>query len=173
MRWIQLSDNIKNENIALCAILTTVALVFSYIESLIPIPIPVYGVKLGIANIAVITVLYTVGDKEALAVNVLRIIINAALFGNINSFIFSMSGGLLSIIIMIIFKKINIFSIIGVSIAGGVTHNIGQIIAAVFIMNTSVIIYYLPVLIVAGVVTGIVIGVVGYIITIRIKKALT
>ena len=150
---------ISTKKIALCGVLTALAMIFSYIESVIPVPIPVPGIKLGIANIAVITILYVLGVKEAIVINLLRIVLTSLLFGNVNSFLFSISGAALSLTIMIIMKKLDFFSCIGVSVCGGVMHNIGQIIAAVFIMGSEAIVFYLPVLIVSGVFTGVVIGV--------------
>lgn len=163
--------NKRTRTVAMCGVMTAMAMIFSYVESLIPIPIPVYGVKLGVANIAIITVMYAIGDKEALIINCIRIALTALLFGNLNSFIFSMAGGLLSFTVMAILKKINLFSIVGVSVAGGVFHNVGQIIAAIFIMGTGAIIYYLPVLIAAGVITGIIIGIVSALVAKRVKSA--
>ena len=125
---------ISTKKIALCGVLTALAMIFSYIESVIPVPIPVPGIKLGVANIAVITILYVLGVKEAIVINLLRIVLTSLLFGNVNSFLFSISGAALSLTIMIIMKKLDFFSCLGVSVCGGVMHNIGQIIAAVFIM---------------------------------------
>lgn len=147
--------------ITLGGVLTALAMIFSYIESMIPIPVPIPGIKLGIANIAIITVLYVLGSRQAVLINLLRITLTAVLFGNFNSFLFSMAGGIFSLAVMILLKHMKAFSIIGVSVAGGVCHNMGQITAAVFLMNTSAIYYYLPVLLVAGIITGIVIGVAG------------
>ena len=129
-----MNNRISTKKIALCGVLTALAMIFSYIESVIPIPIPVPGIKLGVANIAVITILYVLGVKEAIVINLLRIALTALLFGNVNSFLFSISGAVLSLTIMIIMKRLDFFSCIGVSVCGGVMHNVGQIIAAVFIM---------------------------------------
>lgn len=158
----------RTKKIALGGILTALAMIFSYIESLIPIPLPVPGVKLGIANIAIISVLYLLGSGQALLVNLLRIMLTAVLFGNFNSFLFSMAGGMLSLLVMVILKKSGHFSIVGVSVAGGVFHNVGQITAAVFLMDTTAIYYYLPVLLIFGIVTGIIIGLMGGYVTQRV-----
>ncbi len=144
-------------------------MIFIYIDSLISIPIPVPGVRIGISNIAIITVLYIVGVKEAVIVNILRITLTSILFGNITSFWFSITGGMLSIVIMVLLKKIDTFSMVGVSVAGGVSHNIGQIIAAVLIMETNTILYYLPVLLITGTFTGIIIGIVAAMVLKRLK----
>ena len=132
------------------------------------IPLPVPGVKLGIANIAIISVLYLLGSGQALLVNLLRITLTAVLFGNFNSFLFSMAGGMLSLLVMVLLKKSGHFSIVGVSVAGGVFHNVGQITAAVFLMETTAIYYYLPVLLIFGIVTGIIIGLMGGYVTQRV-----
>ncbi len=165
-----MNSHISTKNIALCGVLTSLAMIFSYVESIIPVPIPVPGIKLGVANIAVITILYVLGVKEAVIINLLRIILTALLFGNLNSFLFSISGAILSMTIMIIMKKLDFFSYIGVSVCGGVMHNVGQIIAAVLIMGSEAIAYYLPVLIVSGVFTGVVIGVVSGIVARHVKR---
>lgn len=164
---------ISTKKIALCGVLTALAMIFSYIESVIPVPIPVPGIKLGVANIAVITILYVLGVKEAIVINLLRIVLTSLLFGNVNSFLFSISGAALSLTIMIIMKKLDFFSCIGGSVCGGVMHNIGQIIAAVFIMGSEAIVFYLPVLIVSGVFTGVVIGVVSGIVAKHVRKVVS
>lgn len=168
-----MNNRISTKKIALCGVLTALAMIFSYIESVIPIPIPVPGIKLGVANIAVITILYVLGVKEAIVINLLRIALTALLFGNVNSFLFSISGAVLSLTIMIIMKRLDFFSCIGVSVCCGVMHNVGQIIAAVFIMGSEAIVLYLPVLIVSGVFTGVVIGVVSGIVAKHVKKVVS
>ena len=168
-----MNNRISTKKIALCGVLTALAMIFSYIESVIPIPILVPGIKLGVANIAVITILYVLGVKEAIVINLLRIALTALLFGNVNSFLFSISGAVLSLTIMIIMKRLDFFSCIGVSVCGGVMHNVGQIIAAVFIMGSEAIVLYLPVLIVSGVFTGVVIGVVSGIVAKHVKKVVS
>lgn len=161
----------KTRRIAICGVFTALAMIFSYIESLIPIPVGIPGFKLGVANIAIIAVIYVVGNSEAVIVNFLRILLTGILFGNLYSFIFSLVGGMLSIMLMIMLRRTKKFSMTGVSVAGGVSHNIGQIIAAVIVMETPAIAYYLPVLIVTGVVTGVVIGIVGQAVTKRIVRS--
>ena len=156
-----MNNRISTKKIALCGVLTALAMIFSYIESVIPIPIPVPGIKLGVANIAVITILYVLGVKEAIVINLLRIALTALLFGNVNSFLFSISGAVLSLTIMIIMKRLDFFSCIGVSVCGGVMHNVGQLIVAANVVKTYSVIYYAPVLIIAGVFTGIIIGIVS------------
>ena len=165
-----MKNSTRTQKLALCGVLTALAMIFGYIESVISVPLPVPGIKLGLPNIAIITILYVVGIKEAVAVNLIRITLTAVLFGNLNSFLFSMSGAVLSMIIIIL-KKIQFFSSVGVSVAGGVLHNIGQIIAAVFIMGSGAIVYYLPVLMITGTVTGAVIGIVSAMVVKRTERA--
>lgn len=171
-RVVQVQMKKNTVQITMGGVFTALAMIFSYIESMIPIPVPIPGIKLGVANIAVITVLYVLGSRQAVLINLLRITLTAVLFGNFNSFLFSMAGGILSLAIMILLKYCKVFSMIGVSVAGGVFHNIGQITAAVFLMDTTAIYYYLPVLLIAGVITGIVIGIVGGLLTQRVLPVL-
>lgn len=160
----------KSKNVAFCGVFTALAMIFSYIEAMLPISLGVPGAKPGFANIAILIVLYTVGAKPAFCVDILRIVLTNILFGNMASFIFAMSGGLLSVIVMILLKRINRFSIAGVSVAGGVSHNVGQIIAAAAVTRTPGIAYYLPVLLVTGVITGVINGCVAGIIKKCLRK---
>lgn len=165
---VRTTMKIKASDITIGGVMAALAMIFAYIESLIPIPVPIPGIKLGVANIAIIAVLYVLGSREAVIINFMRITLTAVLFGNFNSFLFSIAGGMLSLTVMIALKHTKKFSIVGVSVAGGAAHNIGQVTAAVFLMDTAAIYYYLPVLLIAGVVTGVVIGIVGGIVTQRV-----
>lgn len=154
--------------VSVLSMFTAFAIILSYIESFIPVAgIP--GVKLGLANLAIVLVIYYLGAKEALIVNVVRIVIVGFLFGNLFTILYSISGALFSMAAMVIMKKTDRFHMQSVSIAGGVAHNIGQIIIAAYMVETYSVIYYVPVLIVSGVVTGIAIGVVSQIIYERTK----
>ncbi|MCR5771034.1 MAG: Gx transporter family protein [Butyrivibrio sp.] len=148
-----------------------VALVLSYVESLIPFAFGIPGMKLGLPNAAILIVLYLYGWKEALIINILRIVLSGFMFGSMFGILFSLSGALISFIVMCLVKRLDIFSIKGVSICGGVSHNIGQMLVAVFVVKTSGIMYYLPVLMVGGVITGILIGIISQSIIPRIKNA--
>ena len=134
------------------------AMIFSYIEVLIPFNFGIPGVKLGIANIVTVTSLYIFSTGEAFGISVIRIVLMGILFGNGMSLLYSLAGGLLSFLAMWIGKKINWFSVMGVSVAGGVFHNVGQILAVMLVMKNNVFVAYLPVLLVAGLVTGYLIG---------------
>lgn len=134
------------------------ALVCSYIESLIPISFGIPGIKLGLANVVIILVLYDLGAAWAAAVCVLRILLAGFMFGNMFSIIYSLAGGLLSLGCMLLLKKTGKFKIISISAAGGVTHNLGQIIVAALVVENINLFYYYPVLLTAGVITGVLIG---------------
>lgn len=149
--------NIK-KNVIL-ALLTTTALILSYVESLIPFFMGIPGMKLGLANLAVVFCLYHLGIKEAGLLNFMRICLSGLLFGNMFSILFSLCGAIVSFLAMVLCKKLR-FSIYGVSISGGVFHNIGQLIVAIFIVQNVSISIYGPFLLLSGLITG---GLIGYI----------
>ncbi len=160
----------KSNKIASYGLLVALAFILSYIESLFPIPVPIPGIKIGLANLVVITALYSMGTKEALVLAVIRIIMVGFTFGNPSTMIFSLAGGLLSWLMMTLLKRSKLFSQVGVSIAGGISHNIGQIVIAIFVVENINIIYYLPVLLISGVITGALIGILASMIIKRVKK---
>lgn len=137
------------------------AMILSYVESLIPFSFGVPGIKLGLTNVVTVIMMYTYGIPGALGVAVLRAVLSGLMFGNAFSIIYSVAGCVLSFIFMYILKKTNHFAIISVSAAGGVMHNVGQLIVAANVVKTYSVIYYAPVLIIAGVFTGIIIGIVS------------
>ncbi len=147
------------KRIAMLGLMVTLALILSYVESMIPVFVGIPGIKLGLANLVSVFLLYRTSFKEAVLVSVVRILISGFMFGNLMSISFSMAGSILSLLVMCILKKINRFSVIGVSIAGGCMHNIGQLIVAAFVVQTSKLLYYLPVLLISGLITGMLIGV--------------
>lgn len=144
------------------------ALICSYVESLIPISFGIPGVKLGLTNIVVVLMLYCIGAKEALAVSVCRIVLTGFLFGNLFSILYSLAGGLLSFLIMWAVKRTGKFGILPVSVCGGIFHNIGQLAVAALVVENYNVFYYLPVLLLAGAATGLAIGVVAQELIIRI-----
>ncbi|MBQ9606536.1 MAG: Gx transporter family protein [Lachnospiraceae bacterium] len=144
--------------IAYLGLLTSLAVIMGYVEYLIPFRFPVPGVKLGLANVVIVPVLYWFGLPAALIVSVIRILISGILFGNAFGVLYSLFGTLLSLLTMELLRKTESFSVIGVSAAGGAMHNLGQIIAAMVITGTPAVIRYLPVLLVAGDITGCLIG---------------
>lgn len=146
------------KKIAVLSMLTGFALMLSYVESLIPLAPSIPGVKLGLANLAVILCLYRYGWKDALMVDVARVLLNSLLFGNLYVVLYSLAGALLSFGAMAAAKRFSCFSVIGASVCGGIFHNIGQLLVAMAIVGTEPVIWYLPWLLAAGCVTGIVIG---------------
>ncbi|SDB09706.1 Gx transporter family protein [Eubacterium oxidoreducens] len=148
-------------NVAFLGVFLALALVFSYVEAMIPFAIAIPGVKLGITNIVIVLILYLNGPKEALIVSVLRVILAGLLFGNLFSILYSMAGALLSLAIMVFIRHTKQFHVITVSAIGGIVHNLGQLIVAAFVVENYNIMYYFAVLMIAGVVTGIIIGIVG------------
>lgn len=158
--------------VANLGMLLGIALILSYVESLIPFAFGIPGMKLGLPNAAILIILYLYGWKEALLVNILRILISGFLFGSMFGILFSLAGAVISFSIMCIAKYVDFFSIKGVSICGAVSHNIGQMFVAVFVVKTSGILYYLPVLMVSGIITGILIGIISENVIPRIKNYL-
>ena len=158
------------EQLALYGVLVALAFIFSYIEALIPLPFgPFPGMKLGLANIVVVVVLYIAGAKGALAVSMVRVILVGFTFGNLNSMLYSLAGGLFSWLAMVLLKKTDRFGVTGVSVTGGVCHNLGQMLMATVMLGKALG-YYYPFLCMIGAATGVVIGIVAGLITNRIKK---
>lgn len=147
-----------SKKVARMGVFIALAMIFSYIEVLIPFNFGIPGVKLGIANIVTVTSLYVFSTGEAFGISVIRIVLMGILFGNGMSLLYSLAGGLLSFLAMWIGKRTSWLSVIGVSVAGGVFHNVGQILAVMLVMKNTMFVAYLPVLFVAGVVTGYLIG---------------
>lgn len=157
--------------LTLSALLVALAMIFSYVEVLIPFNFGIPGVKLGLANLVVLVALYLLDTKQAFMISVVRIILVSFTFGSIAAMLYSLAGGLLSFVIMALLRKIKGFSIMGVSVAGGVGHNIGQILVAMAVVENMNLIFYLPVLMIAGVVTGLLIGFVSGLIIPAVRKA--
>ncbi len=154
---------------AYMGIFLALALICSYIETLIPFHIGIPGVKLGLTNIVIVWALYLLGTKEALAISVMRIVLSGMMFGNAFSIAYSLAGGLLSFIVMVLLKKTGRFKCISVSIAGGIFHNIGQLLVAAAIVQNLSVFYYIPVLFISGTITGLVIGVISQELILRVK----
>ena len=160
----------ETRKIARMGLLVALSMILSYVESLIPACVAVPGVKVGLANIVVIFALYTLGPIEALTVSLLRVILSSFLFGSVLSLLYSLSGALLSLGGMILMKKVKIFSTTAVSVTGGVLHNVGQILVACLVLETDVLLYYLPVLILSGTITGAVIGIIASLVIKRLEN---
>ena len=148
------------KRIALLGLCTAVAMVLAYAELLLP-PLftAVPGIKLGLPNIAIIFVLYRVGAKDAALVSLVRMTAISMLFGTPVTFLYSLAGGVLSLVAMILLKQTKLFSTVGVSVVGGVLHNVGQILMAMLLLGTAELGYYLIVLAVTGTVSGILVGI--------------
>ena len=150
----------KTNQLTLCALLIAVALVLSYMERFFPLQllIPLPGIKLGLANIVTVMALYFFGEKHAFTILVLRCVLGSVFGGGISGLAFSLTGGLLAMTTMSIVRRIGLFSVYGVSILGAASHNIGQILVAMFLMNSVYVAGYLPYLLAVSVFTGMATG---------------
>ena len=162
----------ETRKIARMGLLTALALILSYVESLIPAFVAVPGVKMGLANIVVVFALYTLGPGEAAIVSIIRVLLSSLLFGSILSLSYSAAGAVISLLSMIIMMKTKIFGVTSVSVTGGVFQNLGQILVACLVLETDVLLYYLPVLILSGTITGAVIGIASSIVIKRLQKSI-
>ena len=156
----------KKSNVAFLGLFTAFAMILSFVESQIPMVIP--GIKMGLPNIAIIVILYKFGVKEAFIVSLLRVLLTGLLFTNEITMLYGLAGATLSFVVMLLMKKS--FNIVTVSIAGGVCHNIGQIVVACIMTSTLQIAYGLPVLLISGIVAGSVIGLVAALTYKKIEK---
>lgn len=144
--------------VAYFGVFTALALIFSYVESLIPFQIGIPGVKLGLANLIIVIALYKLSLRETWILAVTRVLLSGFIFGNYFSIIYSLAGSALSLLVMNYLKKRGGFSVMGISLAGGTAHNVGQLLVAMVVVETYSVAYYLPVLLIAGVITGLIIG---------------
>ena len=163
----------KAKTIAFIGLFTALAMILAYVEAILP---PLFsaipGIKMGLPNIVIVFLLYRRGPVFASLVSLLRILLISVLFGNTMSLIYSLVGGALSMLIMVILQRMRFLSTVGVSVAGGVAHNVGQILAAMLLLETTELGYYLVVLIVTGTVAGILIGLCGSLLIKRIPKSI-
>lgn len=156
------------KRVAYCALLTALAMIFGYVEAMIPFGFGIPGVKLGLANIVIVLALYILPACQVFAIQLMRIVLVSFLFGNLSMMLYSLAGGMLSLVVMLLLNRRDVFSITGVSIAGGVSHNIGQLIVAALVVQNLKIMFYFPIMIMAGLITGCLIGVLAC----RIKPVL-
>ena len=161
----------KAITVALYGLLIALAMVLGFVETMIPIPIPVPGIKLGLANLVTVVGLYLIGIPGTIAVTLIRIVLVGLSFGNPYSMIYGLSGSFLSLFVMAVLKETGKLSQVSISVLGGIAHNIGQITFAAVIVQTPVF-YYLPFLLAAGCIAGTLIGIVGGIITERLQRAM-
>ena len=152
---------LRTKRLALSAILAAMAMIFSYIEALIPLPVPIPGIKLGLANLVIVIAIYRLGFKYAFIINCVRILITGLLFTGLFGAIYSFAGGVLSIVVMYLLYRTGLFSMVGVSMAGGVFHNLGQLLVACLIMSNFKLMSYFAVLLFSGLISGILIGIVA------------
>ena len=161
----------RAKKIALLGLATSLALLLSYVEYLLPpLLVAVPGIKVGLPNVVILYVLYSLGFRYAALVSLTRLCISSLLFGNAMTFAYSLAGAVLSLFAMTLLKRLDLLSTVGVSIAGGVLHNLGQILVAVVLLNTPQIAYYMIVLAITGTVSGVFIGLCGAILLKRIPK---
>lgn len=158
----------KSRSIAQFALLTALTMALSWLDSLIPLSGMVPGMKLGLANLSVLFALYRLGIREAILLSLLRVFLTAFTFGNAYSLAYSLAGASLSLLVMALLQKSGKFSAAGVSVAGGVCHNMGQILVAMAVLETGQLLWYLPALLVSGVAAGAAIGVAGAVMIRRI-----
>ncbi|MBQ3783376.1 MAG: Gx transporter family protein [Lachnospiraceae bacterium] len=161
----------SSNRVALYGMCVSLAFILSYIESMFPM-VGIPGMKLGLTNMVVLFALYSMNAKSAFMINILRIFLVAFTFGNLQSLWFALAGGMLSFIVMVLLKKLNIFGIMAVSVSGSVFHNVGQILVAMIVLNTTNIIWYLGVLCISGVVAGSVVGILTGMTLSKLKKHL-
>ncbi|MBO4393733.1 MAG: Gx transporter family protein [Spirochaetales bacterium] len=158
----------ETRKITQIGVLVALAMVLSYVESLFPAFVAVPGVRIGLANIAVVFALYRIGFKEALGISLFRVVLSALLFGSLLSMAYSAAGAVLSLVMMALIKRTKLFGTVAVSVVGGVSHNLGQIAVACLILQTRAIAYYIPVLILSGVAAGVVIGIISAVVIARL-----
>ena len=163
----------KTKKVVFLGFALGIALILSYIETLIPFGFGIPGIKLGLANLIVLIILYMDMPKEAIMVSTARIILMGILFGSLSSMIYAFAGGMLSFLGMFLLRRFNGFSPIGVSCFGGIIHNVGQLMVASLIIRTNIFAFYIPYLLLSGLVTGLLIGVIGNTVLNRYSKLLT
>ena len=147
---------------ALLGLCTALALLMAYVELLIPpIVAAVPGVKIGLPNVIIVFILYRIGAKQATVVSLVRVALVTLLFGNAMAFAYSIAGAALSLLVMIGLRKLKLFSAVGVSVAGAVMHNVGQVLTAMLLLGTAELGYYLIVLSLTGTLAGVLIGICG------------
>lgn len=161
----------KTSKMTFLGLFTALAMILSFVETLFPpISTALPGIKMGLPNIAIMFILYRVGWKEAAIVSVSRVFLIGLIFGNVETMFFSLSGAVLSLIVMILMKKFTTFSHPSISVVGGIFHNVGQILMACLVTKTPQIVYYLPVLFISGSAAGILVGLVAGMLEKRVPK---
>ena len=160
----------KTKKVATLGLCIALSMVLSFIEHQIPPLVAVPGVKVGLPNLVMVFMLYKIGWKETAIVSIVRVVLVSMIFGSVVSMAYGLAGATLSLIGMILLKKTKLFSTITVSVVGGVLHNAGQIAIACIIMETGLLVYYLPVLLISGTIAGVVIGFVAGLLVKKLEK---
>ena len=166
------SSNDIGRRVALTGLMASLALIFSYVEVLFPFNAGIPGVKLGLANLVPLIILYRLDARYAFAANLIRVILAGLLFSGLFAALYSLAGSLTSFLVMYLLKKTRLFSVIGVSTAGGVFHNLGQLIVAMLAISGPQLFHYMPVLIISGMIAGIIVGIGAAILLDRIPEKL-
>lgn len=166
------SSNDIGRRVALTGMMASLALIFSYVEVLFPFNAGIPGVKLGLANLVPLIILYRLDARYAFAANLIRVILAGLLFSGLFAALYSLAGSLTSFLVMYLLKKTHLFSVIGVSTAGGVFHNLGQLIVAMLAISGPQLFHYMPVLIISGMIAGIIVGIGAAILLDRIPEKL-
>ena len=166
------SSNDIGRRVALTGMMASLALIFSYVEVLFPFNAGIPGVKLGLANLVPLIILYRLNARYAFAANLIRVILAGLLFSGLFAALYSLAGSLTSFLVMYLLKKTRLFSVIGVSTAGGVFHNLGQLTVAMLAVSGPQLIHYMPVLIISGMIAGIIVGIGAAILLDRIPEKL-
>ena len=159
----------KASKLSILSLSVSLAMILSFVESQIPPLVAIPGVKMGLANIAVVFALYKMGGKYAAVISGVRVFLVGLLFGSAVSLLYSTAGAVVSCLCMVLLKKTGRFSYTAVSVAGGVMHNMGQIAMACILMSTNILKYYAPFLILSGTLAGIVIGLLSAVLVKRIN----
>lgn len=163
----------KSKKVAFLGLCTALALILAYVEILMqPLFPSIPGIKMGLPNIIIVFLLYRRSAASAVGVSLLRILLVSILFGNVMTLSYSLAGGILSLFVMILLRRLNLMSEIGVSVAGGVTHNLGQILMAMLLLETAELGYYMVVLTITGTVAGVLIGLCGALLIKKVPKNL-
>lgn len=161
-----------SKKVAVYGMMVALAFLLSYVETLIPFSFAIPGIKLGLANLVVVTALYCLGEKGAFVISIVRILLTGLTFTSLSVMLYSLGGGFLSFLCMVLAKRFTSLGITGVSVLGGVTHNLGQLLIAALVVHTGSLMYYFPALLAAGTVAGALIGILGGLVTERLRPYL-
>ena len=161
-----------SKKVAVYGMMVALAFLLSYVETLIPFSFAIPGIKLGLANLVVVTALYCLGEKGAFVISIVRIVLTGLTFTSLSVMLYSLGGGFLSFLCMVLAKRFTSLGITGVSVLGGVTHNLGQLLIAALVVHTGSLMYYFPALLAAGTVAGALIGILGGLVTERLRPYL-